>query len=101
MLICLLVRTRLQALDETIGIVARHSSPLETPRDVDNLGLGKKSSLKVKEILETGRSSRLDDTPELQRTKACANLMRIWGVGDSIARQWYDAGCRSVNQCPC
>ena len=74
-----------------------HKFPLETDSDVDSVGLGTKSAIKVKEILNMGRSSRIDQAAGDPRTQAYSEFLRVWGVGAGIAERWYSAGCRTLD----
>ncbi|TFY61660.1 hypothetical protein EVG20_g6972 [Dentipellis fragilis] len=59
-------------------------------------GIGDKTALKIKEILETGELRRI----EIEHTDDLdvVNLFQgIYGVGQHIAYMWYSAGCRTLD----
>jgi hypothetical protein len=87
---------RLRALDNAKQQLAAYHRPLDTDADVDAVGLGAKSAEKVKEILQRGHSSRATEVEHSDKIHACADLMRIWGVGAGVAERWYALGCTSV-----
>ncbi|KAA1474125.1 Nucleotidyltransferase [Dentipellis sp. KUC8613] len=59
-------------------------------------GVGDKTALKIKEILETGELRRIDI--EYTEDLDVVHLFQgIYGVGQHIAYMWYSAGCRTLD----
>ncbi|CAA7262003.1 unnamed protein product [Cyclocybe aegerita] len=58
-------------------------------------GVGKKTAQKIVEILQTGDLRRIayEKTKDVEVTRL---FQGIYGVGQSIAFQWYAAGCRTL-----
>ncbi|KAG6849013.1 hypothetical protein H0H93_011996 [Arthromyces matolae] len=58
-------------------------------------GVGEKTAAKIMEIIETGKLRRIgyEKTEDVTITKL---FQGVYGVGQSIAYQWYAAGCRSL-----
>ena len=81
---------QLKALERAQQKLARLPTPLDTEEDVERVeGLGEKSSRKVKEILYTGHSSRVAVASKNERLVAYNELLKIWGVGVTVAERWY------------
>lgn len=87
-----------QAIERAQTQLAAHRQPLDTDADVDAVGLGTKSTQKVKEILKKGHSSRVAAAAKDERAVAIAALMQMWGVGPGIAERWYALGCRTIDE---
>ncbi|KAJ7454997.1 DNA polymerase lambda [Mycena galericulata] len=58
--------------------------------------VGKKTALKIMEIIETGNLRRIgyENTPDVQIRKL---FQGIYGVGQATAYQWYAGGCRTLD----
>ncbi|KDR78241.1 hypothetical protein GALMADRAFT_1309526 [Galerina marginata CBS 339.88] len=58
-------------------------------------GVGEKTARKIEEILQTGQLRRIsyEKTKDVEVTRL---FQGIYGVGQSIAFQWYSAGCRTL-----
>ncbi|KAF7760039.1 hypothetical protein Agabi119p4_11734 [Agaricus bisporus var. burnettii] len=58
-------------------------------------GVGDKTALKIKEILQTGDLRRInfEKTDDVKVTRL---FQGIYGVGQSTAFKWYSAGCRTL-----
>ena len=69
---------------------------LESAADADRIGLGAKSAEKVREILSTGASSRVEEAARDEAGRAVSLLTRVWGVGADTAERWYAGGVRSL-----
>lgn len=69
---------------------------LESAADADRIGLGAKSAEKVREILSTGASSRVEEAARDEAGRAVSLLARVWGVGADTAERWYASGVRSL-----
>ncbi|KAI0076868.1 Nucleotidyltransferase [Panus rudis PR-1116 ss-1] len=59
-------------------------------------GVGEKTAQKIIEIIDTGRLNRLkyEKTEDVEVIRL---FQGIYGVGAQIARQWYAAGCRTLD----
>ena len=73
-----------------------YTKALDVDADVDEIGLGAKSSEKVKELLRTGHMERAEHAGKDRRHTAFSELLKIWGVGPSVAEKWYSLGCRTI-----
>ncbi|KAH9996416.1 hypothetical protein BJV74DRAFT_883693 [Russula compacta] len=58
-------------------------------------GVGEKTALKIIEIIETGALRRID-AERTEDVSAVQLFQGIYGVGQSTARAWYLAGCRTL-----
>lgn len=59
-------------------------------------GLGPRIQGRLLELLESGSIRKLESLRNNPRTTAMAELMGIHGVGETIAKKWFQAGVRSV-----
>lgn len=66
--------------------------PLKQQKDVEALGLGKKTTEKVMEILSTGRSLRSEHLGQDERHMSLSKFMKIWGAAITTAQNWYQSG---------
>ncbi|KAF8808330.1 hypothetical protein BYT27DRAFT_7137453 [Phlegmacium glaucopus] len=59
-------------------------------------GVGEKTARKIEEILQTGQLRRInyEKTNDVEVSRL---FQGIYGVGQSIAHQWYLAGCRTLD----
>ncbi len=85
-----------QALERGLHQLIQHPRPLDTEQDVDEIGLGQKTSEKVKEILARGASARAEAAAADPRREVLAVFGEVWGAGPATAARWYGAGCRSL-----
>jgi DNA polymerase lambda len=88
---------KIKAIDKAQQMLIMYKKPLDSDDDVDAVGLGVKSSEKVKELLRTGHMERSEHAGKDERVTAYAEFMKVWGVGPSIAERWYTLGCRTID----
>ncbi|KAM9801235.1 LOW QUALITY PROTEIN: DNA-directed DNA/RNA polymerase mu [Neosynchiropus ocellatus] len=75
--------------------------PAEVTRATDLRGLpglGEHSLRVVKEVLESGRSSEVEEARASERFRALKLLTGIFGVGPKTADRWFRAGIRDLEQ---
>jgi DNA polymerase/3'-5' exonuclease PolX len=85
-------RNIIKALPETMAIEA----------DVDRLlhdrkGIGTKLLTRIKEVVATGVSEKLESLESNEKVSALSTFMSIWGVGQKLANELYQKGCRTLN----
>eukprot|EP00435_Cladocopium_sp_Y103_P030612 s198_g7.t1 len=86
-------RWRSWQLAKAERLVRTWPEPLRHPEDFDRIsGLGPKTREKCRELLETGSLKRLSDAA----THILQEFTCIHGAGESVARRWFQAGCRSL-----
>lgn len=73
-------------------VLANVDAPLRQQKDVEGLGLGKKTTEKVMEILSTGRLMRSEHLRQDERHNALSTFMKIWGAARTTAESWYQSG---------
>ncbi|KDQ11196.1 hypothetical protein BOTBODRAFT_461341 [Botryobasidium botryosum FD-172 SS1] len=59
-------------------------------------GVGKKTATKIMEIVENGKTKRLEYEEQLDDTRVCKLFSAIYGVGPRLAWQWYQLGLRTL-----
>ncbi|KAF5321048.1 hypothetical protein D9619_001670 [Psilocybe cf. subviscida] len=65
--------------------------------DVTKLkGIGKKTSSKIQEYIETGRISESREIRASERFKSLSAFAKIYSIGPTTARMLYSKGCRTV-----
>ncbi|PRW58402.1 DNA polymerase lambda [Chlorella sorokiniana] len=87
---------RIKAIDRSCHTLSGWPKPLRTPEDVDELSLGRKSAIKVKEIVEKGASSRVAAAEADEQLQVMSRFMEVWGTGHATASKWYAAGHRTL-----
>ncbi|KAG7672125.1 hypothetical protein Ndes2526B_g06893 [Nannochloris sp. 'desiccata'] len=88
---------KIKAIDKAQQMLIMYTKPLDVDADVDAVGLGAKSSEKVKELLRTnGQMERAENAGRDDRHTAYSEFLKVWGVGPSIAEKWYSLGCRTI-----
>lgn len=60
-------------------------------------GVGDKIAAKVWEILETGSLMKASEVCNDSKTISLQIFTNIWGVGPSTAENWYQVGCRTLD----
>jgi len=71
--------------------------PLTCIEDVKATGLTGKTQSKVIEILQTGQLLRSEVWKSDPMNAAMQVFDDVWGVGQTTARAWADAGCRTLD----
>lgn len=75
--------------------IKTHTIPIRCFADAIGIkGVGPKIAAKVDEILDTGTLSILEDKSEME--KVVELFQTIWGVGPEHAKQWFELGCRTI-----
>lgn len=75
--------------------IKTHKIPIKSFADVVGIkGVGPKIAAKIDEILDTGTLSILEDKTEME--KVVELFQTIWGVGPEHAKQWFELGCRTI-----
>jgi hypothetical protein len=87
---------KIKAIDKAKQMLIMYPKPLNGDEDVDKVGLGAKSSEKVKELLRSGQMERTAATGKDEMHTAHTEFMKVWGVGPSVASKWYSLGCRTL-----
>ena len=100
---------RSYAYNRAIGAVKRHRGPIITGDELKGtVGIGDKLFTKIKEILQTGTSSKLTRLKAAPEVRAIEALSRVWGIGPSTARRlaglrgvrWDDPACARMSPTP-
>lgn len=90
-------RWRSWQLAKAERLVRTWPEPLRHPEDFDRIsGLGPKTREKCRELLQTGTLQRLDAIQGDEATHILQEFTCIHGAGESVARRWFQAGCRSL-----
>lgn len=90
-------RWRSWQLAKAERLVRTWPEPLRHPEDFDRIsGLGPKTREKCRELLETGSLKRLSAIQGDAATHILQEFTCIHGAGESVARRWFQAGCRSL-----
>jgi len=81
------------------AVIRNLDTEIESERDVENIkGIGKKISDKIKELLGTGRISKLEKLQGSEKNMVLGELTKIWGVGPSKANELYQEGIKSIDE---
>lgn len=90
-------RWRSWQLAKAARLIRSWNKPLTCSEDFKQVaGLGEKTRAKCCEILATGELERLDALREDAATIALSKFAEVHGAGTAVARKWYAAGCRSL-----
>lgn len=69
------------------AVIRNLDKEIESERDVENIkGVGKKISDKIKELLGTGKISKLENMKGSEKNIVLAQFSQIWGIGPSKAQ---------------
>ena len=87
---------RVKGYRTAAGALRNVGRPIETYEDAITLhGIGQKTAVKLVEIVRTGRCTKLESkTPKERIVEGL--FTNIYGVGPSIAGEWYNAGMRTL-----
>ncbi|KAF8970645.1 hypothetical protein BDZ97DRAFT_1790287 [Flammula alnicola] len=80
-----------------IRALRNHSRRIKSYEEARGIrGVGERTARKIEEILQTGDLQRIkyEKTKDVEVTQL---FQGIYGVGQSIAFQWYSAGCRTLD----
>lgn len=92
-------RWRSWQLAKAERLVRTWPEPLRSPEDFERIsGLGPKTREKCRELLATGGLQRLDAMQGDAATQILQEFTCIHGAGESVARRWFQAGCRSLEE---
>ncbi|CAJ1433832.1 unnamed protein product [Effrenium voratum] len=90
-------RWRSWQLAKAERLVRTWPEPLRRPEDFERIsGLGPKTREKCRELLSTGGLQRLEAIQGDESTHILQDFTCIHGAGESVARRWFMAGCRSL-----
>ncbi|KIL64316.1 hypothetical protein M378DRAFT_163339 [Amanita muscaria Koide BX008] len=90
-------RWRAFSYNKCIRILKSYPRRIQSLNEARSLaGVGEKTASKIIEIIETGQLRRIDyeNTDDI---KVGRLFQGIYGVGQSIAYQWYASGCRTLD----
>lgn len=74
------------AYGKAASIIRTHKEEISSESDVGGLvGIGPKIKLKIKEIIRTGRLSKLEELNQSEEVVAMGQLSRVWGIGPAKA----------------
>ena len=72
---------------------------ITTAETMDEIAfVGKSMKEKVREWIEEGKVSKIDEMEEDPKIKSLDDLASIWGVGAKNAAMLYDSGIRTIEQ---
>lgn len=76
--------------------------PVYTFDDLKDVkGIGKKIEEKIKELLETGKLTNLDNYDQDKSIEIINNFIRVHGIGPAKAKELYDRGLRTIDELEC
>ena len=85
------------AYSKAAAVIRALDKEIETERDVENIkGIGKKISDKVKELLTTGKVSKLEKLQQSEKNVVGVELSKVWGIGPTKAMELYSSGIKSI-----
>ncbi|TDL27085.1 Nucleotidyltransferase [Rickenella mellea] len=90
-------RWRVFSYSKTIRALRNHPVQIKSYEQARAIkGVGDKTARKIEEIIQTGELRRIDweKTPDVESIK---NFKGIYDVGPHTAYQWYNAGCRTLD----
>lgn len=59
-------------------------------------GVGQKMADKVMEIVESGSLQKVDEVCNSEKMRTIDLFTRVWGAGPTAAGNWYEQGCRTL-----
>lgn len=89
-------RWRTLAYDKAVISLKSLKKPITSMNDLKLLpNVSGKMMDKISEIMEDGFCSKVQDICD-EKTQVLEMFNKIWGVGSATAQQWYQKGCRSL-----
>ena len=83
--------------DKAIKQIQRVTEPITSRQQVLALsGIGAKLADKICEIMATGKLRKAEKMADDSLVQTLNLFTNVWGVGPATARQWYDAGLRTL-----
>jgi DNA polymerase/3'-5' exonuclease PolX len=76
-----------RAYEKAKKVIISHTKPIQKVTDVAELGLGPKISLKLKEIIETGKLAAAERTKEELNIDLYRSLLKVHGIGPAKAKE--------------
>ena len=79
------------------AVIRNLDKEIQSDRDVENIkGIGKKISDKIKELLGTGKISKLTKLQGSEKNQVLGEFVKIWGIGPSKAQELYGEGIKTI-----
>lgn len=97
-------RWRTQAYQKAIFAIQSLDEEITDVKQIKNLkGVGKGIRDKIKEYLETGKMSKVDEVQKIvikytDSENAMTELQRVWGIGPAKAKSLYKLGIKNVQE---
>ncbi|EFN59186.1 hypothetical protein CHLNCDRAFT_138090 [Chlorella variabilis] len=87
---------RIKAIDGALWVLGRLTYPLESACDVEQLGLGPKTTAKLCSILRTGTCHQVLAAQLNSKLQELRLFMSVMGVGEQTAKHWVAQNCYTL-----